>query len=87
MFIHIGGDIIVRGRDVIAILDINQLDQKNKKSHFTKYLSKKHQIVKITVDDIKSIVITVDKIYFSPISSLTLKKRVSLYSKYNLLSE
>lgn len=76
MFIHIGGDVVVRAKEVITILDINgtKLDKNTKKNNEFDINISKGTVVKIS-NDIKSIIITNDKIYYSPISSLTLKKR------------
>lgn len=83
MYIHIGGDIVVRDIDVIAILDVNHIKRDSKKNHSFENQVKKHkEVVKITDEDVKSFVITDKKIYYSPISSLTLKKRAELI--YNL---
>jgi len=37
-------------------------------------------VIKITNDEAKSLVITTDKLYYSPVSSLTLKKRSLSYT-------
>ncbi len=87
MFIHIGGDIVVKSKDVIAILGVNQLEFQNDELPVFENSSEHHQLVKITSNKFKSIIITPDKIYYSPISSLTLKKRAFLYRKDNILSE
>lgn len=79
MFIHIGGDIVVRAIDVVAILDINHMKRDSKKSNYYESRVKNEQeVVKITDKDVKSIIITNKKLYYSPISSLTLKKRANL---------
>ncbi|MFD2443700.1 extracellular matrix regulator RemB [Bacillus sp. CGMCC 1.16607] len=73
MYIHIGEEVLVKTKDIIAILDkesahssefITEFLQKNDKH--TENLSKNH---------FKSLVITSEKIYFSPLASSTLKKR------------
>lgn len=80
MFIHIGGDTVVRTKDVIAILDVNNKKTKSKKEYnFLDRVENGKEVVKINNVDVKSLVITNDKIYYSPISSLTLKKRSNFY--------
>lgn len=82
LYIHIGGDIVVREIDVIAILDVNHLKRDSKKNYsFEDEVKKYKEVVKITNNDVKSFVITDKKIYYSPISSLTLKKRAELMFK------
>lgn len=78
MFIHIGGNNIVRTKDVVVILDINHLQRNpKKKDNFLKKLIKEKEnvVIKIAEDEVKSLIITTNYLYYSPISSLTLKKR------------
>lgn len=76
MFLHIGGDLVVRSKDIIAILDINNTDENIEKSrYFNKGVEKETEVVKIANESIKSIILTKEKVFYSPISSLTLKKR------------
>lgn len=74
MFLHIGSDQMVELKDVVAILDIKTLEKDkqglNQKSH------KKLDLVKHDKNT-KSLIYTENKVYCSPISSLTLLKRVS----------
>lgn len=77
MFIHIGGEKVVRTKDIIIIINANEINLK-KNSSFLENLENTYQIEKIN-DQIKSFIITVDKIYYSPISSLTLNKRANNY--------
>ncbi len=84
MFLHLGADIVVPLRDVIAITDF-----KSGKSGINKEFLKKMQddkkIVDISENSGKSFIITDEKIYLSAISSLTLKKRASNFIKENSL--
>lgn len=76
MFIHIGGDTVIRSSDVVAILNSDGKDSPKVTKEFLKDRKKDHTaLVDTTNDVIKSIVITKDYVYLSPISSLTLKKR------------
>jgi extracellular matrix regulatory protein B len=73
LFIHLGENVIVRSTDVIAILD-KQLMKSS--SIVTEFLEKQNkQVVELTIGETKSIVVTINQIYFSPLSSNTLKKR------------
>lgn len=77
MFIHLGGEKIIRTSEIIAIFDISI----EKNSKLTKPLSdqpsKNERIEMIGEEEPKSIVLTHRKIYYSPISSGTLKKRAN----------
>ena len=79
MFLHIGGDIVIPVKDVIAIMDIDTTTISKDTREFLKIAEEEGFIKSISDDLPKSFVITeMDKksiIYLSPISSVTLKKR------------
>lgn len=80
MFIHLGGDTIIRSNHLIAIFDLS-IEQSSKISlQFIDYSIKHDRIEKIGDEEPKSLVVTDQKIYYSPISSATLKKRASVIS-------
>ena len=79
MFLHLGSDVSVALKDVIAINDYSYLKTINKE--FLKNMRSKKFIIDIPENDPKSFVITDKKIYLSAISSVTLKKRAdNLYN-------
>jgi len=75
MFLHLGADVVVPKKDIIAILEINTRSSPITKEFleiardegFIEYISENNKE--------KSYLVTTDKIYFSPISCTTLKKR------------
>ena len=80
MFLHLGSDVSVALKDVIAINDYSYLKTINKE--FLKNMKSKKFIIDISDNDPKSFVITDKKIYLSAISSITLKKRAdNLYNE------
>ncbi|SHE86655.1 protein of unknown function [Seinonella peptonophila] len=74
MFIHLGGSQTIRLREIIAILEAEGQDLSVHDS-FIAAADREGWIERITEDEIKSYVVTDFKIYASPISSITLKKR------------
>lgn len=75
MFLHLGGDIVVLKKDIIAILDA-----RTKNSAVTREfieIAKDEGFIQpiSNADKEKSLVITSKEIYISPISCTTLKKR------------
>ncbi|HET7657781.1 MAG TPA: extracellular matrix/biofilm biosynthesis regulator RemA family protein [Bacillales bacterium] len=75
MFIHLGNDVMVPANEIVMILDRVLLEKRN--IAFAKNHDKAHLIVNIGQQDTKSVVITNDdKVYFSPFSTLTLKRRL-----------
>ncbi|PWA12070.1 DUF370 domain-containing protein [Pueribacillus theae] len=72
MFIHLGEDVVIRANDVVAILDWQLSDNLN---DCVKRFKEKEKLVDIGKNLTKSIVVTNDTLYLSPLSSLTLKRR------------
>lgn len=85
MFLHIGGDIVIPVKDVIAIMDIDTTTISKDTREFLKIAEEEGFIKSISNDLPKSFIITeMDKksvIYLSPISSVTLKKRSQYVSE------
>lgn len=80
MFVHLGGDTIIRSKDVIAILDHQAKETSEITEGFLQFYEQEKGVEQISKDITKSIVITASKIYFSPISSTTLKRRTLFVS-------
>ncbi|MCL6612517.1 MAG: DUF370 domain-containing protein [Peptococcaceae bacterium] len=75
MFLHLGGDKIVPKKDIIAILDYKKGNSAVTKE-FIQIAMDEGFVENISdPDKEKSYVITTEKIYISPISCNTLKKR------------
>ncbi|MDP4171268.1 MAG: DUF370 domain-containing protein [Bacillota bacterium] len=73
MYIHLGEEMIIQARDIIAILD---KDSVNNSPLVEEFLNRQDGMVKNSSNTLfKSIVVTMDKVYFSPLSSGTLKRR------------
>ncbi|KAB2330827.1 DUF370 domain-containing protein [Cytobacillus depressus] len=73
MYIHVGEDILVRSKDIIAILDKRSV---HSSKAIVEFLERRNQsIINLAKGSYKSVVITTKKIYFSPLASSTLKKR------------
>lgn len=87
LFIHLGGDTIIRSKDVIAILNSDVKDSSSITKDFLQSHINKNNIQQISKDLIKSIVITHEKIYYSPISSVTLKRRAQAVSELECYTE
>ncbi|HYK74702.1 MAG TPA: extracellular matrix/biofilm biosynthesis regulator RemA family protein [Pseudoneobacillus sp.] len=73
MYIHIGDEVLVKTKDIIAILD---KDSVHSSDYIQEYLQhNEHNTENLSKNSFKSIVITSGKIYLSPLASTTLKKR------------
>jgi extracellular matrix regulatory protein B len=76
LYIHLGDNFVVPSKEVVTILD-RQSSQSS--SIVTEFLEKQEdKIVQLSHGEAKSIVVTMDKIYYSPLSSSTLKKRAQI---------
>jgi len=75
MYIHLGGEKIIRTSQVVAIFDIS-IEQSSKLSRqFMAQAQKNRGVETIGEEEPKSIVVTEERVYYSPISTSTLKKR------------
>ena len=79
MFLHIGGDVVIPVRNIIAIFDIESTTISKDTKEFLTIAEEEGFIESISYDLPKSFIITEtdkkSKIYLSPISSVTLQKR------------
>lgn len=73
---------MIRIREVIAILDAGAQRTQTVTVPLIEAAMKEGRMEQISPEEIKSYVITDDKIYASPISSVTLKKRADLSRKH-----
>lgn len=78
MYVHIGGEKVVRSSELIAIFDISIENASNETQQFLNSAHKNKTTEVVSDEKPKSLVITNDKVYYSPISSSTLKKRSRL---------
>jgi extracellular matrix regulatory protein B len=73
MYLHIGEDTLVRTSEIIAILDKESTGFSDVLEEF---LTRQHvDVVQLSKKQYKSIVITTDQVYYSPLAAGTLKKR------------
>ncbi|MDR4890504.1 DUF370 domain-containing protein [Bacillus sp. HNG] len=85
MFIHLGDNVMVRSSDVITILDRQLLKSSSIVNEFLDV--QKDRVVELSNGNTKSVVVTVDNVYFSPLSSSTLKKRSQQVSDFETILE
>lgn len=79
MFLHIGADVMVPKKNIIAILEIDTNSSPINKEFLE--IAKDEGFIEQVSDKEKekSYLITTEKIYISPISCVTLKKRADIY--------
>ncbi|WP_117167981.1 extracellular matrix regulator RemB [Paraliobacillus sediminis] len=87
MFIHIGGDNVIRSEDVIAIIDQQFVASSTINAEMIDNQRQAKNVLDLQEETTKAIVITKDYIYYSPLSVLTLKKRASMISTISKLED
>ncbi len=80
MYLHLGSDIMVSKKDIIAILDLETTSVSKRTQKFLEIAQKNGRIVDVSIGDLpKSYVLCGIKedyrVYVSPISAQTLNKR------------
>ena len=85
MFLHLGGDTLVKTKTIVAIMDLETSSVSKITKEFLKKVTKQNNVVNINTYDLpKSYVICEENgkmtVYVSPISSRTLNKRAETNS-------
>lgn len=80
MFLHLGADVVVNIKDVVAIMDLETTSISKITREYLKKAEKENDVITVSYEDLpKSYVVVKNKnerkIYISPISSATLLKR------------
>ena len=75
MYIHLGGEKIIRTSQIIAILDVSIEQSSDFSRQFVEEAQKNRKVEMIGEEAPKSIVVTEERVYYSPISTATLMKR------------
>lgn len=79
MYLHLGGDIVINQEKIVVILDLDTSKKPHELGLFAGNNNSSKEIIYVSEPGKeKSLIITTDGFYFSPISSTTLMKR-SLY--------
>ncbi|MNP54101.1 hypothetical protein D3C76_1486310 [compost metagenome] len=78
MYIHLGGEKVIRSSELVAIFDISIEKSSKISKQFVSHAIKDKNVLRIGEEEAKSIVVTESMVYYSPISSATLKKKTSI---------
>jgi len=79
MYIYIGNSEVIKTENIICILDYQLMQSSTKFKKFIKQRENKINLIG-NKKDIKSIIITDKELYYSPLSTMTLKKRDDIYT-------
>lgn len=90
MFLHIGGDVVIPTRDIIAIFDLEKTTVSKDTREFLRTAEEEGFIESISEDIPRSFIVTENeknsKIYLSPISSTTLQKRSKFFDSMKAIN-
>lgn len=78
MFLHIGSDVVVPLREVIAILDAELLERSQAVRDLVSLQQAERRVTDIAGGRPRSIVLTDRGVFLSPISTVTLRRRGAL---------
>ncbi|AVM42974.1 extracellular matrix regulator RemB [Fastidiosipila sanguinis] len=78
MYLHIGGEYQISTRYIIAIFDIDEITRENNliSLEFLSNIEKNKFLDIVSLEIPRSLIITLDRNYLSPISADTLKQRI-----------
>ena len=89
MFIHLGGNVVVSKKNIIAIMDLEACSHSIYTRNFLKMSEEDGFVIKISDDEPKAFVLAEKKtktvIYLTPISSMTLFKRAGFLDDISLI--
>lgn len=78
MYIHIGGEYTIAIRYIVGIFDLDQITGNRDKGtrNFLTKLEESMRLEPVSSDLPRSLVVTLDRAYLSPITTKTLKQRL-----------
>ena len=79
MYIHLGGDVLMKKNKIVAIIDLETVTEGKINENFLNNIKNTKEIISISENGKeKTLIITFKEHYLSPISSTTLFKRSGL---------
>jgi hypothetical protein len=77
MYVHLGGEVVVPIQEIVGIFDSRMIQENEDNRRFMDICRSRGSLRSdIPKSDVKSVVVTVGGVYTSPISSMTLVRRV-----------
>jgi hypothetical protein len=78
LFIYIGNDYVLRSNNIIAIFDLELMKNSGRMQNIMRE-NRVNDTISGEKKDAKSMILTDTHVYYSPLSTLTLKNRNELY--------
>jgi len=78
MYIHIGGDYTISDRYILGVFDLDQTTTGTKDTvQYLNEAERSGRIEMVSPELPRSFVVTLDRVYVSPVSAATLRKRLA----------
>ncbi|MHB8963248.1 MAG: extracellular matrix regulator RemB [Saccharofermentanales bacterium] len=80
MYIHIGGEYSIPEKFIVGVFDFDEITAGNDDSlQFLKKAENENRVENVSFDIPRSVIVTVEKVYISPISTRTIRRRISAW--------
>ena len=76
MYIHIGADVSIPAHWIMGIFDLDRLALTGATAAFLKEAEKDNKLDLMTPDLPRSLIVTMDRVFMSPVSTATLRARL-----------
>lgn len=89
MYLHLGGDVVVRSSDIIGIFDIENTSVSKLTKEYLGEQEKRHLVITVSPELPKSFIVCQERdgitVYISQISCSTLRKRSGFIDRLGLM--
>jgi hypothetical protein len=77
MYVHIGADVALPAHWIVGIFDLEGMTPSSLTAGFLKKAEEESKLDWMTADVPRSLVVTVDRVFLSPVSTATLRARLA----------
>ncbi|MGI6157236.1 MAG: extracellular matrix regulator RemB [Saccharofermentanales bacterium] len=77
MYVHIGADVSIPAHWIIGIFDLDHVTSADDTVSFLAHAEEAQRLDWMTPDVPRSLVVTIDRVYLSPVTAATLKDRAA----------
>ncbi len=81
MYVHIGGEYAVKIQDIVGIMDLENTSTSRVTRDFLRKKEQEGKVITTSFDLPKSFVVTAACVYITPVTSTTLARRCSMWTK------
>lgn len=86
MFLHIGGEYSISDHQIVGIFDFDATTQSGSETiRFLKNAESMDRMEHVSPDIPRSFILTLDRVYISPISAQTLRQRLTRFERSQLM--